>query len=70
MNLKTCRQLDFHTLRPYGMLSPVEVVDVVERWRLGEAHPGLPDVLTAVHGSHVLGGVLEKKDCWFTAAEM
>lgn len=40
--------------------SPVEVVDVVERWWLGEAHPSLPDALTAVNGLDVLSSVLEK----------
>lgn len=47
--------------------SPVEVVDVVERRRLSEAHPSLPDVLTAVDGLNVLSGVLEKYDSSFTA---
>lgn len=34
--------------------SPVQVMDVVERGRLCEAHPGLPDVLAAVDGVHAL----------------
>lgn len=29
--------------------SPVQVMDVVERWGLRKAHPCLPDVLTAVY---------------------
>lgn len=39
-------------------LSPVEVVDVVERWRLSETHTGLPDVLAAVQRLHVFNRVL------------
>lgn len=41
--------------------SPVEVMDVVQRRRLSEAHPRLPDVLAAVYGLHVLGCILEHK---------
>lgn len=29
--------------------SPIQVMDVVERWRLCKAHPCLPDVFTAVY---------------------
>lgn len=38
--------------------SPVQVVDVVERGRLCEAHPRLPDVFAAVDGLHALHRVL------------
>lgn len=38
--------------------SPVQVVDVVERRRLCEPHPGLPDVFTAVYRLHALHRVL------------
>jgi len=38
--------------------SPVEVVDVVERGGLSEAHAGLPDVLATVHRLHVLHRLL------------
>ena len=44
--------------RQAGGGSPVQVVDVVEGGGLGEAHPGLPDVLTAVDGLHVLHRLL------------
>lgn len=32
--------------------SPVQVMDVVERWGLCKAHPCLPDVFTAVYRLH------------------
>lgn len=38
--------------------SPVQVVDVVERGRLCEAHPRLPDVFAAVDGVHALHRIL------------
>ena len=45
-------------MRWAGDGSPVQVVDVVEGGGLGEAHPGLPDVFTAVNGLHVLHRLL------------
>ncbi len=39
--------------------SPVQVVDVVERRRLCEAHTCLPDVFTAVYRLHALNWVLD-----------
>lgn len=38
--------------------SPVQVMDVVERGGLCEAHPCLPDVFAAVDGLHALYRVL------------
>lgn len=59
------RQRQFETSG--SSFSPVEVVDVVERRRMSEAHASLPDVLTAVDGLKVLSGVLEKHNKEFTA---
>lgn len=44
-----------------SLLSPVEIMDVVWGRRLSEAHPGLPDVLTAVDGLNVLHCVLQQR---------
>ena len=35
--------------------------NLVQRRRLSEAHPGLPDVLTAVYGLHVLSCILQQR---------
>lgn len=39
--------------------SPVQVMDVVERWGLCKAHPCLPDVFTAVYRLHAFYWVLD-----------
>lgn len=44
--------------------SPVQVVDVVERWRLCKPHPGLPDVFAAVYRLHALHRVLDRDRKW------
>lgn len=39
--------------------SPVQVMDIVERWGLCKAHSCLPDVFTAVYRLHILYRVLD-----------